>query len=87
GAGAEPAPRPGADRHLAWVQSLDGARGLLPRASEAPAGLWRRFVAGPATPSIDIVDGHLLGARQHRATLVSVEQAIDRLAAAMAAIG
>jgi protein-tyrosine phosphatase len=66
-----------------FAATLNLRRGLTPPAARAARSSFARWFGRPATGDpLDVVDGHLLGDRQHDIALDEVASAVDRLLAA-----
>jgi protein-tyrosine-phosphatase len=68
-----------------FAATLHARRGLTPPAARAARSSFSRWFTGPAAGDpLDVVDGHLLGDRQHDTALDEIGDAVDRLLAAFA---
>lgn len=68
-----------------FAATMHARRGLTPPAARAARSSFSRWFRGPASGDpVDVVDGHVLGDRQHDVALDEVGDATERLLAAFA---
>ncbi|WP_341810300.1 hypothetical protein [Labedella phragmitis] len=71
-----------------FAATLNGRRGLTPPAARAARSSFARWFRGAAGGDpLDVVDGHVLGDRQHDVALDEVTETVDRLLTVLARFG